>query len=125
MRPIRDITAIKPATVLYHSAFGFARVVAVEPHRLVLEWEARASNLPVRVTHEVVQRVYALCAEDGFFHQALHTPDALKQRLENEALNVLFDLLNDLNGPQTRNELRQWREKTSFFPACRMQRRTF
>lgn len=108
MRPIRDITAVKPATVLYHSAFGFARVVAVEPHRLVLEWEARASNLPVRVTHEVVQRVYALCNEGGFFHQALHAPDGLKKRMETEGLSTLFDLLSDLNGSQSRNELRQW-----------------
>lgn len=108
MRPIRDIGAIDASTVLYHSAFGFARVTGIEPNRVVLEWEEHAANLPTRVTHEVLARVYALCPTDGFFHRALTDSEGTRELLESDGLSALALLLGDLHGPQSVKELREW-----------------
>lgn len=108
MRPIRDIGAISAGSVLYHSAFGFARVEAIEPNRVALSWEEQAANLPSRVTHEVLQRVYAQCPDGGFFQRALTEPDALKTLMEEDGLAALSLLLADLHGAQSVKELREW-----------------
>lgn len=108
MRPIRDIGAIGPSTVLYHSAFGFARVTAVEGTRVSLTWEEQAANLPSRVTSEVLVRVYAECPADGFFARALREPEAITALLAKDGLGALQLILSDLHGPQSIAELREW-----------------
>jgi len=108
MRPIRDIAAVQEGTVLYHSAFGFAKVVDVEPGRVVLQWEEAGDNLPSRVATEVLTRVYAVCESNGFFHRALTNPEKLGNYLQNEPSDALTLLLEDLHGPQAQSDIRDW-----------------
>jgi len=108
MTPIRDIAAVQKGTVLYHSAFGFAIVVDIEPGRVTLEWEDAGNNLPSRVATDVLSRVYAMCESEGFFHQALNTPDDLRAKLQAEPVSTLELLLTDLLGPQTVSDIRDW-----------------
>lgn len=108
MRPIGDISDVHEGTVLYHSAFGFARVSAVESQRVALDWEASGDNLPMRVSFEVLQRVYARCAHDGFFHRAVHDAEGLRDLLQTHPLDALALLLADLHGAQEPRDLREW-----------------
>jgi protein phosphatase len=108
MRPIRDIAAIGPSSVLYHSAFGFARVDLVDAVAVALDWEGEGDNLPARVAHDVLMRVYALCPEGGFFHRALNDREALVELLAGQPIEALALLLDDLNGPQSRADLVDW-----------------
>ncbi|HHO49843.1 MAG TPA: hypothetical protein ENK18_02980 [Deltaproteobacteria bacterium] len=108
MDPIRDIGEIHPGAVLYHSAFGFAQVIEIEPSWIQLDWEGKGDNLPSQVAHDVVVRVYARCAEGGFFHRASHEHDALQQLLQENPAEGLALLLADLHGPQREQDLREW-----------------
>ncbi|MBX2802634.1 MAG: protein phosphatase 2C domain-containing protein [Myxococcales bacterium] len=108
MNPIRDIGEINPGAVLYHSAFGFARVRDVESDGVQLEWESKGDNLPVRVGHDVVLRVYARCSDEGFFHRATHEPEELQQLLQENPGQGLALLLSDLHGPQREQDLKEW-----------------
>ncbi len=108
MRPIRDIAAVRPSSVLYHSAFGFARVEEIEAVAVVLDWEGDGDNLPDRVAHDVLMRVYALCPEGGFFDQALNDRESLVELLAGKPIEALSLLLDDLNGPQSKADLVDW-----------------
>lgn len=108
MTPIRDIADLRAGSVLYHSAFGFARVSAVEPDWVVLSWSGGGDNLPARVPHDVLSRVYAACRPDGFFDRAVNQPDALRADLAEHPLRSLQLLLQDLHGPQREQDLRDW-----------------
>jgi len=81
MRPIRDIGDVRPDSVLYHSAFGFARVVGVRDVGVQLQWERSGENLPEYVSATNLSRVYALCNEKGFFHCAMLDPEKLQELL--------------------------------------------
>ncbi len=108
MRPIGQIAAIQTSSVLYHSAFGFARVTAVDPERVTLAWEQGTENLPNRVSHDILVRIYALCEPGGFFYRAQHEPARLKEELATSPVDALAQLLADLNGPQRSTDLRDW-----------------
>src|SRR5690554_2739454 len=108
MRPIRDIGDVQEGTVLYHSAFGFAEVSQVEHSRVALSWELPGDNLPVRVPHEVLLRVYAVCPRGGFFDRAVRAPDQLREMLQTRPVESLALLLGDLHGPQERSDLKEW-----------------
>jgi len=108
MNPIRDITDVEPGAVLYHSAFGFAKVEGLDSQWVHLDWEGQADTLPSRVGHEVVLRVYALCPRDGFFHRAIHQPDDLQRLLQENPGEGLALMLADLHGPQREQDLREW-----------------
>ncbi|MCB9677828.1 MAG: protein phosphatase 2C domain-containing protein [Alphaproteobacteria bacterium] len=108
MRPIRDIGAVRPSSVLYHSAFGFARVSEVEPASVLLDWEGEGENLPGRVAHDVLMRVYALCPEHGFFDRAMNDREGLVELLAGKPVEALALLLGDLIGAQTRKDLEDW-----------------
>ena len=108
MNPIRDITDVKPGAVLYHSAFGFAKVEHLDSQWVHLDWEGQTDTLPGRVGHEVVLRVYALCPRDGFFHRALQRPEELQQLLQENPGEGLALMLSDLHGPQREQDLREW-----------------
>jgi serine/threonine protein phosphatase PrpC len=108
MTPIRDIADLRAGSVLYHSAFGFARVSAVEPDWVVLHWSGGGDNLPARVPHDVLLRVYAGCKPDGFFDRAVNQPDALRAELAERPTAILQLLLADLHGPQREQDLRDW-----------------
>ena len=108
MKPIRDISDLYLSSVLYHSAFGFARVIAVERTGVALEWEQEAENLPSSVSHETIVRIYAICEQDGFFDRSMKDPDALCELLIFQPLDALNLLLNDLTGPQTKSSLSEW-----------------
>ncbi|MCA9491774.1 MAG: protein phosphatase 2C domain-containing protein [Myxococcales bacterium] len=108
MTPIRDIADLRPGAVLYHSAFGFARVTAVDPDWVVLAWEGGGDNLPARVPHDVILRVYALCAAEGFFHRATHDREGIRSLLVEHPTDGLALLLGDLHGPQRESDLRDW-----------------
>lgn len=108
MRPIRNISDVHEGAVLYHSAFGFARVSKLETSRAVLDWEKQGGNLPTRVTHEVLLRVYAICNRDGFFQRAVVAPDRLRDTLQTRPADGLALLLADLHGPQERGDLQEW-----------------
>jgi serine/threonine protein phosphatase PrpC len=108
MTPIRDIADLRAGSVLYHSAFGFARVSAVEPDWVVVQWSGGGDNLPARVPHDVLLRVYAACRLDGFFHRAVNDPDGLRAELAERPLHALQSLLADLHGPQREQDVRDW-----------------
>jgi protein phosphatase len=108
MRPIRDIQDVQQGRVLYHSAFGFARVDAVTPDGVVLAWDGTGDNLPSNATHDVLQRVYALCPDDGFFHRSVVDRAGLVTQFEEQPADALALLLGDLHGPQREQDLRDW-----------------
>jgi protein phosphatase len=108
MRPIHDAARVRPSSVLWHSAFGFARVRAVEEGEVVLDWERPAEHLPYRVGIESLARVYAACEPDGFFDQALNARDALREAMQVDPPTCLGLLLADLDGPQQVDDLRDW-----------------
>lgn len=108
MTPIRDIADLRSGSVLYHSAFGFARVRAVEPEFVALQWDGTGDNLPQRVAHDVLPRVYALCVPDGFFHRSVHDRAGLQSLLAEHPTDGLALLLADLHGPQRPQDLRDW-----------------
>jgi serine/threonine protein phosphatase PrpC len=108
MTPIRDIADLRPGAVLYHSAFGFARVSSVDPEWVALAWDSGDDNLPARVPQDVVLRVYALCRADGFFHRSVHDRTSLQNLLQEHPTEALALLLADLHGPQRQQDLRDW-----------------
>lgn len=108
MKPIREPSALAEGRVLYHSAFGFAVVARVEPTAVILDWEDHGDNLPGRVGHDVLRRVYALCSPDGFFERALRDRLQLAEMLAGRPAEALELLLDDLNGPQDRADLLDW-----------------
>lgn len=108
MTPIREIADLRSGSVLYHSAFGFARVATVEPDWVTLAWEGQGDNLPQRVPHDVLLRVYALCAPEGFLWRSVHDRPALQAMLAEHATDALALLLADLHGPQRQQDLRDW-----------------
>ncbi|NCG21723.1 MAG: hypothetical protein GWP91_22125 [Rhodobacterales bacterium] len=105
---MHPITAITEDSVIYHSAFGFARVTLVEEGRVALQWEMAATNLPSRVTFEVLKRVYAQCKKGGFFERALLDPGALQAQLQTDGLSVVEILLDELQGPQNDASIKEW-----------------
>lgn len=116
MTPIRDTSDLRVGLVLYHSAFGFARVAAVETDWIVLQWTGGGDNLPERVPHDVLHRVYAACRPDGFFDRAVNQADALRSELAERPAAVLQLLLADLHGPQREHDLREWVVARGFLP---------
>lgn len=94
--------------MVYHSAFGFARVVGVQGDEAELSWEKPDDNLPSRVPLLTIQRVYGLCAADGFFDRALRDPDSLTELIHFDPLQALHLLLVDLGAPQRTNDIREW-----------------
>jgi protein phosphatase len=108
MKPIRDISELSSGAVVYHSAFGFARIVTVESDRAEVDWEASADSLPRHVPIDVLKRLYARCEPGGFFEQSAADPEAMAERLQTHSLDVLCDLLADLDGPQRPADVRDW-----------------
>jgi len=108
MHPIRDVSEVRPDSVLYHSAFGFARVTVVSENGVRLAWERDGENLPEHVSSGNLIRVYAMCAQDGFFHRAMVDAERLQELLQVDPPGALELLLRDLAGPQRRQDLRDW-----------------
>jgi serine/threonine protein phosphatase PrpC len=117
MMPIRDIGELAPGSVLYHSAFGFARVSSVGPDGVSLAWDGTGENLPVRVPAAVVPRVYALCRPDGFFFRSVHDRAALQLMLQEHPMDAVALLLADLHGMQRQQDLREWLVGRGLFSA--------
>ena len=97
MRPIRDIQDVDTGRVLYHSAFGFALVDSITPDGARLTWDGAGDNLPEQATHDVLQRVYALCPADGFFHRSVVDREGMAATLEEHPADALALLLGDLH----------------------------
>ncbi len=108
MRPIRELDDLRPGRVLYHSAFGFARVVDLGPNEAKLSWSKSGDNLPRRVNLETLRRVYAACRPNGFFERALTDLESLQETLHFDAAGALALLLADLPGKQGKDDLREW-----------------
>jgi serine/threonine protein phosphatase PrpC len=108
MRPIQDPGEVRPTNVLYHSAFGFARVRGVDGGQVQLQWEQPGENLPQRVGGEVLLRAWSLCRPGGFFDRAFNQPDALREQLQVDPSGAVALLLEDLGDPQRRDDLKDW-----------------
>ncbi|MFT4625546.1 MAG: serine/threonine protein phosphatase PrpC [Myxococcota bacterium] len=108
MKPIRDISDLTRGTVLHHSAFGFARITAVEADGVSVEWQDSTADLPRKIPADTLRRVYSICQRDGFFEQAVDSPDAAAERLQTRPADALIDLLSDLDGPQRLGDLSDW-----------------
>lgn len=108
MRPIRERQEVEATNVLYHSAFGFARVRAMDADGVALDWHHRGDNLPLRVGGDGLVRAYMLCPRGGFFDRALNSSDALRELLQVEPAESLRLLLDELDGPQSRADIRDW-----------------
>lgn len=108
MRPIQDIAELREGHVLYHSAFGFARVDEIGEADVRVAWDARDRNLPRVVSRDTLRRVYSLCRPGGFFERALISPAPLTQLLDSDPLTALEMLLEDLAGPQSPADVKEW-----------------
>lgn len=108
MRPIQDIAELRKGHVLYHSAFGFARVDDIGEADVKVVWDASDRNLPRVVSRDTLRRVYSLCRPQGFFERALLTPGPLSELLHVDPLMALEMLLEDLAGPQSTADIREW-----------------
>lgn len=108
MLAIRDLVEIRADAVLYHSAFGFARVTEVANGEVHLAWERPSESLPQRVRADGLLRAYRICRPSGFFERALMGPDALRESLEVDPIETLHVLLDELEGPQRKEDLRDW-----------------
>ena len=108
MRPIQNIETLHPGAVLYHSAFGFARVTGVEAQRVQVSWEASPENLPTTVSQDVLTRVYAHCVVGGFFYRTLDDHQAMTQAVKHHPLDSLASLLGDLPEPQPGPAIIDW-----------------
>jgi PPM family protein phosphatase len=119
MTPIRDAADLRTGSVLYHSAFGFARITAMDPEWVLLSWDGEGENLPNRVSMEVLLRVYALCSPGGFFHRSVHDRAALEIELAERPRDALAALLADLPGPQSPQDVKDWLSgRGLMFPAA-------
>ena len=108
MKPIRDIAEITPSNVLYHSAFGFARVDAIGDGHVDISWEKTGPNLPSTVSPENLRRVYTLCVPAGFFERAFNEPDAVRELLQVDPPEGAALLLQELPGAQSKADLADW-----------------
>jgi len=118
MRPIVDIGDLEQGRVLYHSAFGFARIAELNEADAQLRWEHADANLPERVTVDALRRVYALCPADGFFHLSVVDREALQERIHFDPSGALASLLSDLPGPQTPADVRDWMVRRDLMTAA-------
>jgi serine/threonine protein phosphatase PrpC len=108
MQPIQDIAELREGNVLYHSAFGFARVHAIREADVQVAWEQADRNLPRTVSRDALRRAYSLCRAGGFFERALLDRPALREALQVDPLGLLELLLGDLAGPQSAADVREW-----------------
>ena len=108
MRPIQDIAELREGHVLYHSAFGFARVDEIGEADVRVAWDATDRNLPRVVSRDTLRRVYSLCRPGGFFERALLMPEPLSELLQVDPLTALEMLLEDLAGPQSPADVKEW-----------------
>ncbi|MFT7517975.1 MAG: serine/threonine protein phosphatase PrpC [Kiritimatiellia bacterium] len=108
MRPIQDIAELQQGHVLYHSAFGFARVDDIGEADVRVSWEAPDKNLPRVVSRDTLRRVYSLCRPGGFFERALAEPVPVQEMLHVEPLTATEMLLEDLAGPQSSGDIKEW-----------------
>jgi hypothetical protein len=108
MRPIQDIADLRPGHVLYHSAFGFARVNDIGEADVRVSWDTPDPNLPRVVSRDTLRRVYSLCRPGGFFERALVAPEPLQELLTVDGLTAVEMLLEDLAGPQSVGDLKEW-----------------
>jgi serine/threonine protein phosphatase PrpC len=108
MRPILDPNALPPGAVLYHSAFGFARVRDVHGDGVELEWDREGTHLPARVRFDNLTRVYTRCTPDGFFDRAFREPARLRDTLHTRPADALVWLLDDLDAPQRLRDVMDW-----------------
>jgi protein phosphatase len=122
MKPIRDPSALSVGSVLYHSAFGFAVVREVEPTAVVLDWENTGDNLPGRVAHDVLGRVYARCTPEGFFERALQDRARLAELVTTCPVDALELLLADLTVPADRRDITEWLVGRDLIPGDAMDR---
>lgn len=117
MQPIQDISDLRPGHVLFHSAFGFARVEAIRQADVLVGWEKSDRNLPRTVARDTLRRVYSLCRPSGFFERALLDPDGLQLLVQTEPLEALALLLEDLSGPQSAGDVQEWLVTLDLLPA--------
>lgn len=108
MRPILDPHALPVGAVLYHSAFGFARVREALSDGVELEWDREGTHLPTRVRFDNLTRVYTRCTSDGFFDQAFREPERLRDTLHTRPADALVALLDDLDAPQRLRDVMDW-----------------
>ena len=108
MRPIRATSEVSPDRVLYHSAFGFARIASIADGHAVLEWSRDGENLPEKVSIANLQRVYAICEEGGFFDKAVRDRETLQEDIHFDPVGALHMLLSDLRTPQRKSDIQDW-----------------
>lgn len=108
MRPIREFAELTVGAVLWHSAFGFARVHAIDAEGATLDWSRRGENLPGRVLGDGLLRAYAICPPGGFFQLALDRSESLRELIQVDPPEATRLLLDDLDGPQAKSDVRDW-----------------
>src|SRR5688572_19108097 len=107
MRPIHDIAELAPEQVVYHSAFGFARIQRIQGDQIVLEWDPPGESLPQLVPKTTFGRVYMRCHTGGFFDRALKDAPGLQELLQVKPAEGLYLLISD-TGPLRKDEVRDW-----------------
>jgi len=122
MRPIQDIAELRPGHVLFHSAFGFARVAAIGDADVRVDWEKTDRNLPRAVSRDTLRRVYSLCRPEGFFERALLDANNLRELLQVDPLQAIEMLLTDLAGPQSPGDLKEWLVTLGLLPEASFDR---
>lgn len=113
MQPVPPIQEIEPGDVLHHARSGYAVVEEVRPmHRppeLMLRWEATSAAGPDRVTARAVEHPdWAFCVPTGFLARSVREREALRAMVATEPVAAMRLLLDELDQPLHRDEVRRW-----------------
>jgi len=122
MRPLDDATPLSAGQVLYHSAFGFARIRSLEDDGVHLDWAREGERLPRVVRLSSLRKVYALCPSGGFFDRAVTERDDVVQEMDTKPVYLLQSMLQDLRDPQQPQDILDWLVSLDLLPETSFQR---
>jgi hypothetical protein len=99
---------LRPGDVLHHPNSGFARVHRIDGPNIQVSWQARG-HTEQRITRaRDIQTGFRLCAPNGFMYLSVVDSSQLTDFSQDRAGYLLSLLLDDLGGPQSVMDVRQW-----------------
>ncbi|MCB9746535.1 MAG: serine/threonine-protein phosphatase [Alphaproteobacteria bacterium] len=108
MQPITPDVRVQVGDLLFHPAMGFARVEAVTADGFELAWETRSRRLPRRISQAAARQAYKRCPASGFFARCVSDAEGMRQLVQAHPTQGAALLLQDLEGPLERSEVRRW-----------------
>ena len=108
MFPIASTEQLRPGDVLHHSNAGFARIHRIDGSNVQVAWQQR-NGTEERITRaRDITSGFRLCAPGGFMHLSVVNRAHLKALSTDRADYLLSLLLDDLGGPQSVMDIREW-----------------